>query len=84
MTRHADLRLMERTGSIEPSLSEVWGESVPCEVKHRGYDQARVSPEYELVLLKSDGQIVTCIPETYNVTIKGRDFEEYLEGALDG
>ena len=84
MTNHADLRLIQRTGSIEPSLTEVWDNAVPCEVAYRAYDEARVSPQYELVLLKSDGQIVTCIPETYNVTIKGKNFEEYLESSLDG
>ena len=83
-TEHAELRLMERAQEVDKSVTEVWEESIPCEVKHRGYDEARVSPEHELVLIKEGGQIVTCIPETYNVTISGENFEEYLEGAMDG
>lgn len=83
-TGHADLRLMQRAQEFDKPLSQVWEESIPCEVKYHGYDEARVSPEYDLVFLKEGGKIITCIPETYNVTIEGQDFEEYMDAALEG
>lgn len=83
-TRHGDLRLMQRAQEIDKSMTEVWDESIDCEVKYHGYDEARVSPEYDLVLLKEDGRIVTLIPETYNVTVEGDNFEEFMDSALEG
>ena len=74
---------MERTQQLEESMTEVWQESIPCEVKYHGYDEARVSPKYDLVLLKENGRIITAIPETYNVTIDGTDFEEYMDSAIE-
>lgn len=82
-TEHASLRLMQRAGELDKSVLEVWENSIPCEVSHHGYDEARVSPEYDLVFLKEGGKIVTAIPETYNVTIEGQDFEQYLDSALE-
>jgi hypothetical protein len=82
-TLHGDLRLMQRAHSLDISMTELWEQSIPCEVKHHGYDEARVSPEHDLVLLKEDGRIVTLIPETYNVTIDGNEFDEYLNDALE-
>lgn len=82
-TRHGDLRLMQRARELDKSMTEVWDESIPCEVKYHGYDEARVSPEHGLVLLKENRQIVTLIPETYNVTVEGEDFEDYLGDALE-
>jgi len=83
-TRHGDLRLMQRARELDKSMTEVWDESIECEVKYHGYDEARVSPEYDLVLLKEDGRIVTLIPETYNVTVEGDNFEEFMDNALEG
>lgn len=81
-TLHGDLRLMQRAQELDKSMTEVWDEAIDCEVKYHGYDEARVSPEYDIVLLKEDGRIVTCLPETHNVTIEGQDFEQYLDDAL--
>lgn len=81
-TGHGDLRLMQRAQDLDKTMTELWDESIECEVKYHGYDEARVSPEYNLVLLKEDGRIVTLIPETYNVTIEGDDFEDFLGDAL--
>jgi len=81
-TEHSELRLMQRAREFDKTLTEVWDESVACEVSHHGYDEARVTPEYDIVLLKEEGVIVTVIPETYNVTIEGDDFEEYMDDAL--
>jgi len=82
-TRHGDLRLLQRAREFDKSMTELWDESIQCEVSYHGYDEARVSPEHDLVLLKEGGRIVTLIPETYNVTIEGDDFEEYMVNALE-
>lgn len=82
-SRHGELRLMQRTSDIDVPMTEVWEEAVPCEVKYHSYDEARVSPEYDIVLLKQDGRIVTCLNATYNVTVDGEDFQSYLDGAFD-
>jgi hypothetical protein len=78
-TRHGDLRLMQRARELDKSMTELWDESIECEVKYHGYDEARVHPEEELVLIKENGKVVTCLPETHNVTIEGNDFEQYLD-----
>lgn len=83
-TRHGDLRLMQRARELDKTMTELWDESIECEVKYHGYDEARVSPEYDLVLLKEDGQIVTLIPETHNVTVEGDNFEQFMDSALEG
>lgn len=82
-THHSDLRLMQRAREFDKSITEVWRDSVPCEVRYHGYDEARVSTEYDVVLLMENGQIVTVLDNTYNVTVKGVEFQEYLEGALE-
>lgn len=81
-TEHADLRLMQRAQELDKPMTEVWEESIPCEVKYRGYDEARVYAEEGLVLIKEDGRIVACLPEAHNVTIDGDDFEEYMSDAI--
>jgi hypothetical protein len=83
-TLHGELRLMQRARNLDITMTELWEQSVPCEVKYHGYDEARVSPEYDLVLLKEGGRIVTVLPETYNVTVEGKQFQEYLDDALEG
>ncbi len=83
-THHSNLRLMQRAQELDKSMTELWDESIECEVKYHGYDEARVSPEYDLVLLKEGGKIVTLLPETYNVTVEGDDFEQYMDSALEG
>lgn len=80
---HADLRLMQRSGQIDLSMTELWEESIPCDVKYHSYDEARVSAEHDIVLLKENGQIVTVLPETYNVTIDGERFETFIDGVID-
>lgn len=81
-TRHGDLRLMQRANQIDKPMTEVWEEAVPCDVKFHGYDEARVSAEYDIVLLMENDRIVTCLNSTYNVTVEGEDFEEFLDGAI--
>lgn len=81
-TEHAGLRLMQRAREMDKSLTEVWDGAIECEVSYHGYDEARVSPEYDIVLLKEDGKIITCLPETYNVTVDGQNFEDYIDGGL--
>lgn len=83
-TEHADLRLMQRARELDKTLTEVWEDGIQCEVSYHGYDEARVSPEYDLVLLKENDKIVTVIPGSYNVTVKGDNFEEYMDSALEG
>lgn len=83
-TLHGDLRLLQRTRNLDSTMTELWEQSIPCEVRYHGYDEARVSPEHDLVLLKEDGRIVTVLPETFNVTIEGKQFQEYLDDALEG
>jgi len=82
-TRHGDLRLLQRAREIDRPMTEVWEEAVPCEVKHHGYDEARVSAEHDIVLLKVDDRIVTCLNGTHNVTVKGKDFESFLDDAVE-
>lgn len=81
-TRHGDLRLMQRANQIDKPMTEVWEEAVPCEVKYHGYDEARVSAEYNIVLLMENDRIVTCLDSTHNVTVEGEDFEQFLDDAL--
>jgi len=80
---HAKLRLMQRTQLVNVSVAAVWDDAVPCEVDHHGYDEARVSPEHGVVLLKQNGQIVTCLNDTHNVTIDGSSLDSYLESAIN-
>jgi hypothetical protein len=82
-TRHGDLRLMQRAREIDVPMTEVWEEAVPCEVKYHGYDEARVSAKYGIVLLREDGKIVTCLNATHNVTVEGEDFESFLDDVVE-
>jgi hypothetical protein len=82
-SQHADLRLMQRAQTLDESVTEVWESAIECEVAYHGYDEARVSPEHDIVLLKEDGQIVTCLNETHNVTIDGDSLESYLAAAIN-
>lgn len=75
---------MQRTRDLDKTMTELWDESIPCEVKYHGYDEARVSPEYGLTILKEGDRIVTVLPETHNVSIEGQDFEAYMDSALGG
>lgn len=84
-TMHADMRLLQRVGDIDLTMTELWRESVPCSVKGHGYDEARVSAEHDVVLLMEGGQVVTVLPNTMDVTqVKGENLEEYLDSALSG
>lgn len=70
-TNHADLRKMMRTDT-DKSMTELWDEGFPCEVKHRFYDEARCNIFEDIVLLKNDGQVSTILyRESEEVTIKG-------------
>lgn len=82
-TEHASLRLMQRARELDVPMTEVWQESVPCEVKYHAYDEARVSVEYGIVLLKQNGKIITCLNGTHNVTVEGEDFESFLDDVVE-
>jgi len=81
-TTHSDLRLIQRAREFDKPMTEVWEQAVPCEVKYHGYDEARVSAEYDIVLLKEGSKIVTCLNNTHNVTVAGQDFESFLNDAV--
>lgn len=81
---HSELRFLQRTGEREKSLSEVWEMAVPCDVRHHGYDEARISPEYEVVMLQSDGKIVTVLySDPLDVSVEPNYLEEYLERSIE-
>lgn len=82
VSRHADFRLLQRTQSLDQSVTDVWNDAIECEVAYHGYDEARVSPEHDIVLLKEDDMIVTCLNNTHNVTIDGDSLESYLDAAI--
>jgi hypothetical protein len=83
-TLHADLRLMQRAREFDKSLTELWMEGVECEVKYHGYDEARVVPSHNIVLLVEDDKVVTILDDLHNVTVEGENFQDFLGGALDG
>lgn len=82
-TRHSDLRVMQRMREFDKTMTELWEEGIDCEVKYHGYDEARVLPEYDVVMLKQDGKIITVLQDTYNVSVEGQDLEQYLGSALE-
>jgi len=82
-TRHGDLRLMQAANGVDKSMTEVWMDAIPCEVSGHGYDEARISPEHEIVLLKENDRIITCLRGTHGVTIEGDNLESYLDGAIE-
>ena len=82
-TEHGNLRLMQRARELDKTMTELWDESIPCEVSYHGYDEARVSPEHGLVLIKENDQIVTLLPDTHLVTIEGEQFNDYMDSALE-
>jgi hypothetical protein len=83
-THHADLRLLQRTREFNDSLTELWQEGIACEVKYQTYDEARVVPSENVVLLMEDERLITVLDNTHNVTIDGENFQDYLGDALDG
>lgn len=82
-THHADFRLMERAREFDKSLTELWDEGIECEVKYKHYDEARVVPSHDIVLLVENGKVITILNDLHNVTVKGEDFQDYIGGALD-
>lgn len=81
-TRHSDLRVMQRIGRLDKTATELWDEGIDCEVKYHGYDEARVIPQYDVVMLKENNQIVTVLQDTHNVTVEGEKLEGYLDSAI--
>lgn len=69
---------MQRTGEPDISLSQVWAESIPCEVENHGYEEARVNPEYDVALLMQNGTIITVLNDTSEVSIDWQYLQEYL------
>lgn len=82
-TEHSELRLMERAREFDKSLTELWDEGVECEVAYHGYDEARVIPSHDIVMLVENGKVITILDNLHNVTVDGENFQEYLGGALD-
>jgi hypothetical protein len=77
-TEHAEFRLMQRAREFDKSMTELWDEGVECEVKFHSYDEARVLPSREVVMLVEDGNVVTILNDLHNVTIKGEQLQDYL------
>jgi hypothetical protein len=82
-TLHADLRLMQRAREFDKSLTELWDSGVECEVKYHGYDEARVIPSHDIVMLVENNKVITILDDLHHVTVEGEDFQDYLGGALD-
>jgi len=78
-TEHSELRLLKRTGDIDITMTELWEQSIPCEIKGHGYQEARVSPEYDVVLLMEGGRVVTVLGRTDDITIDYADMQRYLD-----
>lgn len=83
-TEHSELRLMQRAREFDKSLTELWQEGVECEVAYHGYDEARVVPSRGIVMLVENNQVVTILDDLHNVTVEGKDFQDFLGDALDG
>jgi len=81
-TLHADLRLLQRAREFDKSMTELWDSGVECEVAYHGYDEARVIPSHDVVMLVEDGKVITILDDLHNVTIDGQDFQDYLGEAL--
>jgi len=77
-TSHAELRLMQRTGDLDTTLSEAWDEGIPCEVEGHGYEEARVNPSHDVALLMQNGKIITVLDDTSQVSIDWQYLQEYL------
>lgn len=83
VSAHSDLRSMQRVG-FDVNLSDLWEDSIPCEVKHHGYDEARVSPEEGVVLLMSNDTIVTVLyVGSLEVEVSPDHLQEYLERSIE-
>jgi len=82
-THHADLRLMERTGDMDVSMSELWQGGIPCNVEGHGYDEARVSPSHDVVMLMQGGRVVTILDNTHDVSIDYTEIQDYLDDATE-
>lgn len=84
MSRHGDLRMMQRTGEMDMSATEMWDGGIPCNVSGHGYEEARVSPEHGAVLLMEDDKIVTVLnSEPLDLRISNENFEEYLDRSIE-
>jgi hypothetical protein len=82
-TEHSELRLMQRAREFDKSLTELWESGVECEVKYKGYDEARVIPSHGVVMLVEDNQVITILDDLHNVTVEGENFQDYLGEALE-
>lgn len=80
---HADLRLMQRTGDLDISMSELWDGAIPCDIKGHGYDEARVSPSHDVVMLMVEGRVVALLDKTHDVSIDYTDLQGYLDNATE-
>jgi len=82
-TEHANLRLMQRAREFDKTLTELWEDGIECEVSYHGYDEARVIPSHDIVMLVENNQVITILDDLHNVTVEGENFQDYLGGALD-
>lgn len=80
---HAELRLMQRARQFDRTMTELWDEGVSCEVKYKSYDEARLVPSEQVVLLKKDNTVTTVIDDLHDVTVNGSNMQEYLGGVID-
>lgn len=82
-TEHSNLRLMQRAREFDKSMTELWEDGIDCEVSHHGYDEARVIPSHNIVMLVEDGKVITILDDLHNVTVEGENFQDYLGEALE-
>lgn len=80
---HADLRLMQRANEFDKSMTELWESGVECEVKFYSYDEARVVPSRNIVMLVKDDTVITILDDLHNVTVEGQNFQDYLNESLN-
>jgi len=81
-TAHADLRLMQRIHEMDRTMTELWDTGIPCEVKYKHYDEARIVPEESMVMLMIDGKIVTVLDDMQDVTVDDDDVASYIDGVI--
>lgn len=82
-TTHSDLRLMQRTGEIHLSMTDLWEQSVPCELKNHSYDEARCSPRYGVILLMEGGKVVAVLGDISEANIDADNMQSYLDAMID-
>jgi hypothetical protein len=74
---------MQRAREFDKSMTELWEEGIECEVSYHSYDEARVVPSHNVVMLVKDDTVTTILDDLHNVTVEGQNFQEYLNESLN-